>query len=435
MCRFHRNTVSCFFIFLIVMLFSRSVAAQSVSLAWDPAADASVVGYVVRYGTASGSYPNQINVGLATAHQVNGLAAGTKYYFVVQSYDGAGVRSDYSNAVSITTAGVSGGSGGGSTGGGSGSGSGSGGSSSGGSSSAASASATAPAGATNAIAHLRDSRTIEISWLAINAASYRVEVGTSPGHTAYSAVTNSTMIEFDTSNVPSANYFIRVRPMIGGVPGGTSNEVVVASAGLPLLDTMTDAAGGQCVDGPGAPRHFTSGANGTAVHLAWQPGTGATASSYLLQVGSAPGLQNLMTVPLPAGQTSLSASAANGFYALRMIAMNACGASVWGAESLLGVGSGSAMASGGAVPAAPTALSEQVSGALVSLNWSAPAGGATRYLIEATTPAGPVSFDTGNPSTSFSHPDTPSGEYVITVRAGNASGFGPPSNPVTVVVP
>jgi hypothetical protein len=276
---------------------------------------------------------------------------------------------------------------------------------------------------------------MEIAWLPVDGVdAYRIEVGTASGQTAYSAVSQSTVIDFDTTNVPAGGYYVRVRPIIGGVPQGVSNEDVVAGGGTPLLDVMSDVAGSSCVEGPGAPRQFTSGADGSNVHLAWQAGTGGIASGYLLQVGSSPGLQNLMTVPLPAGQTSLSATAGNGFYALRMIATNDCGPSVWGAESLLSVGNVSAPATG-PVPGAPAALTQQVDGGLVSLMWTPPAGaGVTRYLIEATTPAGPVAFDTGNPATAFAHPDTPAGQYVVTVRAGNGSGFGPPSNPVTVVV-
>jgi hypothetical protein len=90
----------------------------------------------------------------------------------------------------------------------------------------------------------------------------------------------------------------------------------------------------------------------------------------------------------------------------------------------------------GAAPGVPGTLGAQVISRLLTLTWAPPStGGATRYLIEATTPGGPVSLDTGNAATTFSHANTPPGQYVITVRAGNAAGFGPPSNPVTIVVP
>jgi hypothetical protein len=148
-----------------------------------------------------------------------------------------------------------------------------------------------------------------------------------------------------------------------------------------------------------------------------------------------------MVVPLPGSQHGLDATANFGSYALRLIATNDCGPSAWGAESILNVGGASsapAAAPSGPTPGAPDGLTQDVSGTLVTLNWAAPAtGSATRYLIEATIPDGTLvaSLDTGNPATSFSHPNTPAGHYIVTVRAGNASGFGPPSSPVTVIVP
>jgi fibronectin type 3 domain-containing protein len=60
-----------------------------------------VVGYRVYYGRASGSYLQAIGAGLnagsSTAFTVNALPAGSTYYFVVTSVDGAGRESAYSN--------------------------------------------------------------------------------------------------------------------------------------------------------------------------------------------------------------------------------------------------------------------------------------------------------------------------------------------------
>jgi hypothetical protein len=393
-------------------------------------------------------YTSRINVGFVTGKRIEGLANGVRYYFSVQAYSAtgevsglavevSGIASDTAPPPPPPPSGGGGSSGGGSSSGGSSGG----GSSSGGSSSGSAAAPAASGGAlasgpqTNVVATMRDGRFIDIAWLPLNAISgYRVEVGSAPGHTAFSAVTANANIPFDTSNLPSGQYYVRVRPIVGGVPGAASNEDVVSGSGA-RLDMSTDAANAGCAEPPGPPRHFSSAANGATVHLSWQPGAGSQPSSYLLQVGSSPGLQNLMTVPLPGGQTSLGATAGNGYYALRLVAMNACGASVWGAESILTVGAGSAAATG-ATPAVPGTLTHHVSGSLVTLSWTPPAsGGVTRYLIEAMTAAGPVAIELPGATTSFSHPNTPSGQYVITVRAGNAAGFGPPSNAVTVVVP
>ena len=71
----------------------------------------------------------------------------------------------------------------------------------------------------------------------------------------------------------------------------------------------------------------------------------------------------------------------------------------------------------------------------VTLAPPATGGAPTRYIIEAMTAGGPVGLDTGNPATTFAHPNTPPGTYVIRIRAGNGAGIGALSQSVTVVVP
>ncbi len=74
--------------------------ALSVTLAWDASPDATVAGYNVHYGTASGHYTTALNVGKQTTAQVSGLQAGQTYFFVVTAYDNTGLESDPSNEVS-----------------------------------------------------------------------------------------------------------------------------------------------------------------------------------------------------------------------------------------------------------------------------------------------------------------------------------------------
>jgi hypothetical protein len=62
-------------------------------------------------------------------------------------------------------------------------------------------------------------------------------------------------------------------------------------------------------------------------------------------------------------------------------------------------------------------------------------GPVTRYVLEVVTAAGGLAFDTGNPATAFVHENTPAGQYIVRVRAGNEAGLGPQSAPVTVTVP
>ena len=83
------------------------LAVQSVTLAWDPSADASVVGYNLYYGTVSGSYSSRISVSNTTSATVSGLREGVTYFFVVTAYDSSGLESVPSNEVSYSVPGVS----------------------------------------------------------------------------------------------------------------------------------------------------------------------------------------------------------------------------------------------------------------------------------------------------------------------------------------
>ena len=81
----------------------------------------------------------------------------------------------------------------------------------------------------------------------------------------------------------------------------------------------------------------------------------------------------------------------------------------------------------------------QTSGPAITLSWSAPALGVPlSYIVEASNvPGGPANlanFDTGNTGTLLIVPDVPSGTYYVRVRARDASGAGPPSNEVQLIV-
>lgn len=75
-------------------------AVQSVTLAWDPAANAA--GYRLYSGTTSRVYTQQINVGNTTSTLVSNLIAGQRYFFAVTAYTTAGMESTFSNEISYT---------------------------------------------------------------------------------------------------------------------------------------------------------------------------------------------------------------------------------------------------------------------------------------------------------------------------------------------
>src|SRR5437588_7169922 len=57
--------------------------ASGVTLAWDPNPEPDIAGYILHYGTNSGSYLTALNVGNITTNSVSGLAANGTYFFAV----------------------------------------------------------------------------------------------------------------------------------------------------------------------------------------------------------------------------------------------------------------------------------------------------------------------------------------------------------------
>lgn len=89
-----------FSIFTILALGLGLGYAGTMSVAWDPVADADVAGYKVYYGTAPGVYPNYKDAGNTTGTTLTGLDPCTRYYVAVKAYDTGGLESvNYSNEV------------------------------------------------------------------------------------------------------------------------------------------------------------------------------------------------------------------------------------------------------------------------------------------------------------------------------------------------
>ncbi len=89
---------------LFIVISSSTAYAGEVTLSWNapttnedgtPLTD--LDGYIVYYGTASGSYSQDTNVGNVTTYQVTGLTDGATYYFSVTAYDTSGNESAYAN--------------------------------------------------------------------------------------------------------------------------------------------------------------------------------------------------------------------------------------------------------------------------------------------------------------------------------------------------
>ena len=92
------------------------------------------------------------------------------------------------------------------------------------------------------------------------------------------------------------------------------------------------------------------------------------------------------------------------------------------------------------ITAAPTSLQFYLQGNTVVLSWTPPPAPntPTSYVIEAGTTSGATNiavFDTGSTGTILTVSGVPPGTYFVRVRARDASGGGPASNEVTVIIP
>lgn len=71
----------------LVLSLGGTVYAGDVTLAWDANTDSDIAGYILWYGTQSGSYITSIDVGNRTQWTLPGLPDGQRYYFAVQAYN------------------------------------------------------------------------------------------------------------------------------------------------------------------------------------------------------------------------------------------------------------------------------------------------------------------------------------------------------------
>jgi hypothetical protein len=73
--------------------------AKDVTLEWDPNLEPDLGGYIVHYGTESGIYDHNLDVGNFTSAVISGLDSSKEYYFAVSAYNLDGLSSGLSNEV------------------------------------------------------------------------------------------------------------------------------------------------------------------------------------------------------------------------------------------------------------------------------------------------------------------------------------------------
>ena len=255
--------------------------------------------------------------------------------------------------------------------------------------------------------------TLHLVWTAAStgspATSYRVAVGTSPGGTTLPVAT-TTATSLDLTVPSSGIYYARVSAVNAF---GTS----VAS---PEAETTVAIAGGRPGRTP-RPRAWTSGRN---LGMEWDaPIGGDPVTSYTLEVGTAPGLTNLLVQPLSAARSFSAGGVPVGTFWLRVRGANAMG--LGDPSEVVGMVMGPG---GGCVglPLAPGALSATTTGPVVSFSWSAPSSGVapTGYVLYAGSAPGRidlVSFSTGSTLTGWSGA-APPGLYYVRVAARRRAG-------------
>ena len=244
---------------------------------------------------------------------------------------------------------------------------------------------------------------------------------------------NSGIVVAASSSTPTSRTFmVTLTPAAGqtgagGVTLSASDTIAWVNAPVSLTVTAVPTA-------PHAPTALSSSASGTTVTFAWVAAlTGAAPTSFVVEMGTAPGTTTLptQTVTSPTAQLSLALPA--GTYYARVRAVNGVGQSAPSPETSVTVVEPSP------IPGPPGNFSATTSGNTVSFTWTGSSIGAaaSHYLIEAGSAPGLANvalLDTGAVATSLIVPNVPPGTYWVRVRGANAAGTGGPSQDVSVVM-
>ncbi len=180
---------------------------------------------------------------------------------------------------------------------------------------------------------------------------------------------------------------------------------------------------------PATPAALGAVVSGSTVTISWTPASsGGAATSFQLRAGSAPGASNYGAATVT-GTSLVVPNVPNGTYYIRLLAMNAQGASQPTADQVVTVGPAS--------PGTPRSLSASAgAGRIVTIAWQPPASGGTPtgYVILAGPTPGSSLYQVPVSGTAVSGP-VPAGTYYVRMVAVNGAGAGPLSSEVTLVVP
>ncbi len=235
-----------------------------------------------------------------------------------------------------------------------------------------------------------------------------------------------------SSTATSRTFLVTLTPAPGQTGSGgliVTGSDSSATTSAPVSFNVTSVAAA-----PDPPTATTANASGTSVTIAWAAAlTGGAPSSFVVEIGTAPGTTTLPTQSAPSTATQLVLSLPAGTYYTRVRATNAVGSSLPSPEASVTV------TDPGPLPGPPGTFSARTVGRTIVFTWTPPVVGEppTRYVLEAGSAPGLSNLavlDTGGIASSFSVPNVPSGTYWVRVRAANAAGMGAPSQDVSIVM-
>jgi hypothetical protein len=155
---------------------------------------------------------------------------------------------------------------------------------------------------------------------------YRLEAGSAPGATDLATLPVPPTTSFAVGGVPEGRYFVRLRAATAAGVGPPSNEVEVIIGTPP----------------PRAPEGFTATVDNQTISISWSAVSGRV-DRYVLDVGSGPGLSNLLRdLSLGLATSARFENVPAGAYFARVRAINGAGSSPPSTEATIVVPSATA---------------------------------------------------------------------------------------------
>jgi hypothetical protein len=201
---------------------------------------------------------------------------------------------------------------------------------------------------------------------------FLIEAGSSPGLSNLASArvppsgSGSSFAVF--GGVPPGVYFVRIAAFDAAGPATRSGDITVQVGGR---------TGPGCTSAPGAPGSLTSTVAGNSVTLSWSAPPGDAPTSYFVEAGTSSGGNNAAAFDTGNPGLSLSATAPNGRFFVRVRGRNPCGTGPASNEHVLDVGGGPPPPPPppGSCPAsiAPTTQSVIAAGGTLQISVTAPA--------------------------------------------------------------